>query len=418
MDSHNQIFRKAALDKLSSPEQLDQLMQVTTPKSWVALAACCMLVVATVLWGIFGSIPTRVEAKGILLRQGGVFVATSRGDGNVIEIFAKTGDLVTNNQVLAHVSQPELKLRIEQNEETLLRLQRELETLKKFQGEERDQERQTLAKQRETLASITSDYKQQTTWLSQRVQAMEEMEKKGLVTSAQVLDSRIKLFAIQHDLEQANIQLRQLEITDLQAQERRRQQLLEKENQMKAAQDQIAYLRNLFQLNSQILSPYRGNVLEIMAKPGQLLTPNTPILSLQAAHKIVEARLFLSPIQGKLVEPFMSVAISPVSVKKEEFGFVLGTVSSVSDFPSTTQGMLKILENQALVAEFSRSGPPIEVTAALELSSSTVSGFRWSTRKGPPMRISSGTLCDAAITITNQRPIALVLPFLRKASGL
>ena len=34
-----QIFRKTALEKLSSPEQLDELMKITTPKGWVALIA-------------------------------------------------------------------------------------------------------------------------------------------------------------------------------------------------------------------------------------------------------------------------------------------------------------------------------------------------------------------------------------------
>src|SRR5437762_12026177 len=99
METQNRIFRQAALDKLSSPEQLDQLMQVTTPKSWVALAACCVLILATLLWSIFGSVPTKVNGRGILLKQGGVFLATSRGDGNVIEIFVNTGDLVTKNQL-------------------------------------------------------------------------------------------------------------------------------------------------------------------------------------------------------------------------------------------------------------------------------------------------------------------------------
>jgi len=33
------IFRQAALDRLSSPEQLDRLMQVTLPTGWIALVA-------------------------------------------------------------------------------------------------------------------------------------------------------------------------------------------------------------------------------------------------------------------------------------------------------------------------------------------------------------------------------------------
>ena len=36
------IFRKVALERLSSPEQLDQLLQVTDPKGWMALGALAL----------------------------------------------------------------------------------------------------------------------------------------------------------------------------------------------------------------------------------------------------------------------------------------------------------------------------------------------------------------------------------------
>ena len=143
-----------------------------------------------------------------------------------------------------------------------------------------------------------------------------------------------------------------------QANERRRQQLQDRIVQIQQGEHQLEYLKELYKLNTQIRSPYDGSVLEIMVKPGQLISANTPILSMQADNRKLEARLFLSPAEGKVVETKMEVAISPVSVKKEEYGFMLGRVISVSAFPATQQGMLHILENQALVAEFSQSGPP------------------------------------------------------------
>ena len=33
------LFRKSALEKLSSPERLDVMMQITSPAAWLALAA-------------------------------------------------------------------------------------------------------------------------------------------------------------------------------------------------------------------------------------------------------------------------------------------------------------------------------------------------------------------------------------------
>jgi hypothetical protein len=63
----SKIFRKIALDKLSSPEQLDQLMQITTPKAWLALVALGGLLMGVFIWSIFGSIPTEVTGEGMLV---------------------------------------------------------------------------------------------------------------------------------------------------------------------------------------------------------------------------------------------------------------------------------------------------------------------------------------------------------------
>lgn len=409
-EPHPQIFRKAALDKLSSPEQLDQLMQVTAPKGWIALVACGAVLLTAVLWSVFGSIPTRVQARGILIKQGGVFLATSRGDGNVLELLAHTGELVTNGQMLAHISQPELRLRITQSRETLARLRRESEQLKIYQADEARHEQETFDKQRATFSEIKADYEGQVGSLTQRAEEYAAAEKTGLLTKAQVLETQIRLANTKHDLSLAKVQRQQVDISELQSQERRRQVLQEKENQIRAAEDQSQYLDSLYLLNTEIISPYRGHVLEVMVKPGQLLTANTAILSLQADNPTMEARLFLSPSQGKLVQKDMEVQISPVSVKKEEYGFVVARVGSVSPFPSTPQGMLGVLENPTLVAEFSQGGAPIEVIAELARNTNTASGFRWSSVKGPPVGITSGTMCEAWITLTNQRPISFVLP--------
>ncbi|MGA1194869.1 MAG: hypothetical protein ACO36I_00070 [Candidatus Latescibacterota bacterium] len=49
MAQQKQIFRQAALDRLSSPDQLDQLMRVTTPKGWIALMALCSVLLAATI---------------------------------------------------------------------------------------------------------------------------------------------------------------------------------------------------------------------------------------------------------------------------------------------------------------------------------------------------------------------------------
>ena len=62
------LFRKKAIDKLSSPEQLDTMMQVTSPGGWIALAGLGVILLFAVVWSVVGSIGIRVEGQGILIR--------------------------------------------------------------------------------------------------------------------------------------------------------------------------------------------------------------------------------------------------------------------------------------------------------------------------------------------------------------
>ncbi|HYG62449.1 MAG TPA: biotin/lipoyl-containing protein, partial [Thermoanaerobaculia bacterium] len=97
------IFRKVALERLSSPEQLDQLMQVTNPRGWLALAALGALLLTAVFWGVFGSIPTEAAGEGILLRRGGVSNLVAPESGQVQEILVAVGDEIQKGQVVARL---------------------------------------------------------------------------------------------------------------------------------------------------------------------------------------------------------------------------------------------------------------------------------------------------------------------------
>ncbi len=62
------LFREEAMDKMSSPDELDRLMRITHPKGWLALISLLALVAATVDWGVFGSVPIEVGGdRGVLL---------------------------------------------------------------------------------------------------------------------------------------------------------------------------------------------------------------------------------------------------------------------------------------------------------------------------------------------------------------
>ena len=74
----NSIFREVSLERLSSPEQLDQMMSVTSPRAWFALIGISAILLTAILWGIFGSIPYKTNGEGILIKSEGVYNITDR----------------------------------------------------------------------------------------------------------------------------------------------------------------------------------------------------------------------------------------------------------------------------------------------------------------------------------------------------
>ncbi len=60
------IFRKSSLEKISSPEQLNDYVKVTSGGVWLLMAALFSLVLAVGIWAFTGTIPDTVEFRGIV----------------------------------------------------------------------------------------------------------------------------------------------------------------------------------------------------------------------------------------------------------------------------------------------------------------------------------------------------------------
>ena len=377
-----QMFRKAALEKLSSPERLDVMMQVTSPMGWLALWTIATALAAIIVWSVVGSISIKVAGKGILIRGGSVLDVATTGEGRITEIAVKPGDDVTDGQLVAKVNQADLSLRIANVKEEIAALS--------GQGVE----------QQAAQARINARFQQQADELRQKIAVQQEMVNKGLLTRSSLMATEQQLTATQQQIAQGQMSSagRTNQVDDL------RRQLRELDSQLTA--------------RAEVRSPYAGRVLEVVAAPGDLVNAGQRLLTLEASNAPIKAVIYIPAGEGKKVRPGMPAFISPSTVKAEEYGFMLGEVKAVSDYPMTPQGLEHVLRNPALVSELTGGTAPIEVNAALIPDPSTPSGFRWSSSKGPPVKIFSGTICSATMTVETKRPISYVLPILRKTVGM
>lgn len=63
----DKLFRSVALERLSSPENLDQAMRAVPAKGWIALACLFVFLAAAIVWAFLGEITRQSEGTGVLL---------------------------------------------------------------------------------------------------------------------------------------------------------------------------------------------------------------------------------------------------------------------------------------------------------------------------------------------------------------
>ena len=74
---NKQLFKKSSMDKVSSPEQLQDYVRVANPGLWMVISAIVILLAGVVVWGIIGKIDTTLPTA--IVTDGGKAVIYIRG---------------------------------------------------------------------------------------------------------------------------------------------------------------------------------------------------------------------------------------------------------------------------------------------------------------------------------------------------
>lgn len=60
---NQELFREKSLQKIQSPEDLNDYIRVSNPGVWLILAAVILLLIGACIWGIFGHLDTVVKTE-------------------------------------------------------------------------------------------------------------------------------------------------------------------------------------------------------------------------------------------------------------------------------------------------------------------------------------------------------------------
>ena len=190
MAASESIFRKVALDRLSSPEQLDRVVAVTSPNGWAALVAIAILSLAIVAWGIFGVVPTRVGGSGILVSRGGqVFDAMAPVTGIVASVSSIGAD-VKKGDIVATLEDRQLDQDLHHAENVLREQDQGLAQLIARYQHETEKRHEVNEQQRENLANIIAGAQQRRDFYADSLRSDEQVMATGFLTRRFVQETR------------------------------------------------------------------------------------------------------------------------------------------------------------------------------------------------------------------------------------
>lgn len=429
------IFRSKALDRLSSPDRLDERIQVVRPSDWLPLLVAGALLLLALAWSVTGRVPTTVSGRGVLIHPRGVVDLQTLGAGRVEQLLLSTGDRVVEGQVVGRIDQFELRRRLDEDRALLAELERQdrIKGLSQTVETSRQQGQTALTRtyarsQADALRGSLADAQALQPLLDRRLASVRALRDDGLVAASaiEVVGAEQASLENARRIANATAQIAQLDVQIAESEgieSTLARQHLDAETARSA---EIQRLRSVIAINdlqvaknSGIIATHTGQVLEVLVASGHVAATGERVATLQteSPQTALLQVAYLAVGVGKRVRSGMRVQITPDGVERHRFGGITGTVTTVSALPVTAEGVRATVGSAELAHTLLGSESRVEIIAALDTDPSNASGYRWSSSSGPAVPITAGLTGDIRVVVEERAPITYVLPFLRELTG-
>ena len=377
----NPLFRKAALDKLASPERLDVLMRVTSPVGWLALLTMGLVVSGVVVWSIYGSIPETVEGAGLLTREGGRAEARADLGGKLDMLSVKVDDIVKKDQTIGQVA----AIRQSQQVENLEQLYENARTtandrIESFQHDI-DDLRSKVQKDKHDYEIKFAEYK------------------KGNYTKNEI------------DVVQDRIMMNESQI------EKRQNQIKEENAKVDYAYKRWKSEKVVTAKIQEIKAPAAGKIIEVVKSLGDTVDPGDKIATIESMEGEIEATFVVSDKVGKAIKEGLDARIFLSHLKREKDGFMRATVTKRDEF-ILTQALATNLFGKEKMQKLLGEENKFAVHAELLRDETTPSGYKWSSQRGPDIKIEGNEPIEVTVIVQQVPPYQLVIPKVKSALGL
>lgn len=395
------LFRKEAIEQHLVGEGTGAIVKMSPPWTWVGLGGAALLLLSGLVASFVVETELTSRARAILRPAGGIRTLTSQVSGTVAEVFAQSGQMLTEQAPVVRLDSAQLRAQLLEAERHLQLLETQYSVFTKGQSGGFDEEEQLLKARLATLSEQFESQAQSVRAAQRKLAINLELQRSGLISELAVEDSREAVAQAQRQLNGVRLQTEQArqELSVLGS--RRRALTWESEKELRSARsrrDALAYSLD----QTTIRAPQEGRIEAILVKRGDGIEPGQVVGKLIPEDAELLVTAFLPERDRAFLRVGDTVRLELDQLPYLEFGTLEGRIARIAG------ELASVLEVRASAGDDIRlDGPvyPIEV----ELLQPSVA------RLGLPLR--SGMLGNLRYTLRRQKLITLILAPLRRWLG-
>ncbi|QFR01899.1 HlyD family efflux transporter periplasmic adaptor subunit [Streptomyces phaeolivaceus] len=156
-----------------------------------------------------------------------------------------------------------------------------------------------------------------------------------------------------------------------------------------------------------------GRVSALAATIGQIIQTGANVAAVEKvadADDPLYATVYVPAENAASIPEDAAVDLTVQSAPTQQYGVLRGHVQKVDRTAQTPQSIGAFLGDSQLGEQFTKKGRPVAVTVRLDRKASTESGYRWSSQDGPPFELTSMTMATGSIRLADEHPIDWLLP--------
>lgn len=389
---------------------------ITPPIYKLVLIAIVVICIIASVWGLFGSIPQRVQGIGMINTVSGVDAITPLVSGRITELKVELDDTLKEGDIIAVLEQPELKSSIDQLKYSIESLKQTNKISSKSISVSSKIKKESYNLEIERLNYSLNEVNENIEFFNKKLKEEKEIYEKGLITYSQYFATKQQLES--YEINKIEIQ-EQIKLSELKMREANignELNNLSKIEQIGLLELQLENLTSTYEKASLITAVRTGYISALNVQEGDLVSPDVIIALITDTYNqelSYVLNLYVPFNSNATISEGMDVDIQIFSVDPYLHGYLNGKVKRVGQYMANSQGLFNTLGNQDLVESLEAKGGVYSVEVELVVDPNTYTGYSWSNGEGPQTKVHPGQLCLAYVDVKVKAPLDLILPIFK-----